>query len=309
MTTKPTTTTTTKTPYGGTYTKTTTTYETKEDDHSDHSDDDHHHHHDDHHDHSDDDHHDDHKDDQFAHPYSKAYHYQPKTTHAHHDHHDDDHSDHNDDDHHDHHHDDDVEVCPITGKPLVKTTTEKSYADPGHHYGYEKITTESTPTETTETKQEVKTTAHYTTPTATTTPYKPVVVKKEDPMNELNYKLHNLEHRIKDLESSEVFLDYFDVNSKSSLTIPANSVVDLTPEFCVEDGQTVEIDATISVVSTDSITLAVERDGINVALAVAADDAASTDANSMSVFYRATVKSDEVFQVFLENTTATPQEI
>ena len=43
--------------------------------------------------------------------------------------------------------------------------------------------------------------------------YTTTVVKKQDPLIELDQKLHDMEHRIADLESAEIIHDYFDVNT------------------------------------------------------------------------------------------------
>ena len=99
------------------------------------------------------------------------------------------------------------------------------------------------------------TTSSY--PTSKYTTYTKPVVKKSDPLDAIKYKLHNMEHRIKDLESSAIILDYYDVNGNAAITIAANGSVELSDEFCVQKGQSVDIDVQVSLGNTSDVTLAV----------------------------------------------------
>ena len=118
--------------------------------------------------------------------------------------------------------------------------------------------------------------SHYTTSTPSTyrsytkpapTPAPKPVVKRSDPLDAIKYKLHSLEHRVKDLESSSILLDYFDVNGNAAITIAANGSVDVSDEFCVQKGQSVDIDVQVSLGTTDDVTLAIQMNGATVAAA------------------------------------------
>ena len=114
---------------------------------------------------------------------------------------------------------------------------------------------------------------------------------------------------MKDLESSSILLDYFDVNGNAAITIAANGSVDVSDEFCVQKGQSVDIDVQVSLGTTDDVTLAIQMNGATVAAAQMQDNGANSDASSMSSFYRVTPSVDSDFQIVLTNNSANIQTV